>query len=78
MQEIYAAMRIKTHLNNDLYQLTAVCFEHEHELVIAESPAGSVPAACKCWRNSQTHSLTENTDIHPVTSYQRPTHSILQ
>ena len=29
---IYAAMRIKTHLNKalHLYQLT-VCFEHEHE-----------------------------------------------
>ena len=29
-------MRLKTHLNNALYQITAVCFEHEHELVIAE------------------------------------------
>ena len=42
VQEIYAAMRIKTHLNNALYQITAVCFKHEHELVIAESPAGFV------------------------------------
>ena len=44
MQEMYAVMRIKTHLNNALYQITAVCFEqeHEHELVIAESPAGSL------------------------------------
>ena len=32
MKEIYTAMRIKTHLNN----ITDVCFEHEHELVIAE------------------------------------------
>ena len=31
----YAAMRIKTQLNNALYQLIAVCFEHE--LVIAEA-----------------------------------------
>ena len=29
-------MRIKTHLNNALYQITAVCYEYEHELVIAE------------------------------------------
>ena len=29
-------MRIKTHVNNALYQITAVCFEPEHELVIAE------------------------------------------
>ena len=29
-------MRIKTHLNNALYQITCVCFEHEHELGIAE------------------------------------------
>ena len=35
--EFYAAMRIKTHLINTLYQITAVCFEHEDELVIAES-----------------------------------------
>ena len=37
-------MRIKTrlNLNNALYQLTAVCFEHEYELVIAEAPAGSL------------------------------------
>ena len=34
------AMRIKTHLNNALYQITAVCFEHEPELVITKSPAG--------------------------------------
>ena len=42
MQEIYAAMRIKTHLNDAVYQITAVCFKHEDEdeLVIAESPAG--------------------------------------
>ena len=33
-------MRIKTHLNNALYQIKGVCFKHEHELVIAESPAG--------------------------------------
>ena len=34
--EFYTAMRIKTHLDN------AVCFkhEHEHELVVAEAPAG--------------------------------------
>ena len=36
VKEIYTAMRIKIHLNNALYQITAVCFEHEHELVIAE------------------------------------------
>ena len=36
MKEIYTAMRIKTHLNNALYQITAVRFEHEQELVIAE------------------------------------------
>ena len=30
VKEIYLAMRIKTDLNN------AVCFEHEHELVILE------------------------------------------
>ena len=30
------AMNIKTHLNTALYQITAVCFEHEQELVIAE------------------------------------------
>ena len=41
VQEIYAAIRIKTHWNNALYQLTSDCFELEHELVIAESPAGS-------------------------------------
>ena len=35
----YAAMRIKTHLDNALYirsLLSALMFEHEHELVIAE------------------------------------------
>ena len=37
MQEIYSAVHIRTHLNNALYQITAVCFEHE--LLIAESPA---------------------------------------
>ena len=42
MKEISAAMCIKTHLNIALYQITAVCFKHEHELVIAESPAGFV------------------------------------
>ena len=26
----------KTHLNNSLYQITAVCFEHEHELGLVE------------------------------------------
>ena len=30
--KIYAAMCIKTHLNNALYQITAVCFEHEQNL----------------------------------------------
>ena len=44
--EFYMAMCIKTHLNNALYQTTAVCFklehEHEHELVIAESLAGII------------------------------------
>ena len=38
-KEMYSAMRIKTHLNNAPYQITAVFFEHE--LVIGESPAGS-------------------------------------
>ena len=42
VQELYAAMCIKTHLNNALYQITAVCFEHEAELVIEESPTDSV------------------------------------
>ena len=41
---LYAAMRIKTHLDNDLYQITSVCFEHEHELVIAEAELVSSPA----------------------------------
>ena len=36
MKEIYTAMRNKTHENNALYQISAVCFEHLHELVIAE------------------------------------------
>ena len=35
-KEIYAVMHIKTHLYNALYQISAVCFEHEQELVIAE------------------------------------------
>ena len=35
MQEIYMAMQIKTYLNNAPKQITVVCFEHEHELVIA-------------------------------------------
>ena len=34
MKEISTAMRIKTHLNSALYQITVVCFEHE--LVISE------------------------------------------
>ena len=37
----FAAMRIKKpHLNHALYQLTVVCFDHEHELVFAEAGAG--------------------------------------
>ena len=43
---LYVSLEVhqETHLNNVLYQLTAVCCEqeqeHEHELVIAEDPAG--------------------------------------
>ena len=37
-------MCIKKHLNNALHKIKAVCFKHgdEHELAIAESPAGSL------------------------------------
>ena len=40
--EFYAAMRIKTHLDNALDQIIVVCFKHDHELVIAESPVGYI------------------------------------
>ena len=36
VKEIDAAMHIKTHFNIAPYQITAVCFEHEHKLVIIE------------------------------------------
>ena len=48
---LHAAMHVQKHLNNALYQITAVCFEHEyeHELVITEYPAG----LCIIWDNSK-------------------------
>ena len=53
--EIYAAMRIKTHLYNQIYirsLLSLLSFMHEHELVIAVTPAGyilisSPPRVCQ-------------------------------
>ena len=28
LEEIYAAMRVKTHFKNGLYQINAICFKH--------------------------------------------------